>query len=89
MFLTKYNPMSELGKLESRFIDAFPVMKFEGDLLGFTPVAKTREGERAYHIEADLPGVENIQAKAEKGVLEVTIPKLVTEVERSKKIKVK
>ena len=149
MFLTKYNPLKELSelerKIESRFPSlstSFPSVSFESDLMGFSPVVNTREGEFAYHVEADLPGVEkedikvdvkdniltisgerkhkeevkrddyyklessygklersftlpkgvdaeNIQASSDKGVLEVTIPKLKTEVEKAKKIQVK
>ena len=142
MFLTKYNSMRELSELEKRFVDTVQTMKFEGELAGFSPVVNTREGEYAYHIEADLPGVEkkditvdvrdnvltlsgerkhkkevkkddyyklessygkfqrsftlpkgvdveNIQAITDKGMLEVTIPKLTTEIHSSKKIEVK
>ena len=149
MFLTKYNPLKELNELERRMVSGFPSLKtslpsisFEDDLMGFAPVVNTREGEFAYHVEADLPGVEkedikvdvkdniltisgerkhkeevkrddyyklessygkfersftlpkgvdaeNIQASSDKGVLEVTIPKLKTEVEKTKKITVK
>ncbi|MBC8238741.1 MAG: Hsp20/alpha crystallin family protein [Helicobacteraceae bacterium] len=149
MFLTKYNPLKELAELERKIASGFPSLNtslpsisFEGDLMGFSPVVNTREGEFAYHVEADLPGVEkedikvdvkdnvltisgerkhkeevkredyyklessygkfersftlpkgvdteNIQASSDKGVLEVTIPKLKTEVEKSKKIEVK
>ena len=149
MFLTKYNPLKELSelerKIESRFSSlssSFPSVSFESDLMGFLPVVNTREGEFAYHVEADIPGVEkedikvdvkdnvltisgerkhkeevkkedyyklessygkfersftlpkgvdteNIQASSDKGVLEVTIPKLETEVEKTKKIEVK
>lgn len=154
MFLTKYNPLRELSELEKKVVSGlpslgfpsfsaeFPSLKFEGDLLGFAPVVNTREDDKAYHVEADLPGVEkedikvdvknniltisgerkhkeeikredyyklessygkfersftlpkgadaeHIEAKTEKGVLEVTIPKLKTEVEKNKKIEVK
>jgi HSP20 family protein len=149
MFLTKYNPLKELNELERKITSGFPSLStsfpsisFEGDLMGFSPVVNTREGEFAYHIEVDLPGVdkenikvdvkdnvltisgerkhkeevkredyyklessygkfersftlpkgvdtENIQASSDKGVLEVTIPKLETEVEKTKKIEVK
>jgi HSP20 family protein len=157
MFLTKYNPLKELSELERKVAGAFPSvtlshrfpslgaefpsLSFKEDLMGFSPVVNTREGEFAYHIEVDLPGVEkedikvdvkdnvlsisgerkhkeevkkddyyklessygkfersftlpkgvdaeNIQAASEKGVLEVTIPKIKTEVENVQKITV-
>jgi len=146
MFLTKYNPLNELErKMISSFPSLsaeFPSLSFEGDLLGFSPIVNAREGEFAYHLEADLPGVEkkdikvdvkdniltisgerkhkeevkredyyklessygkfernftlpkdvdseNIHASSEKGVLEVTIPKLKSEIKETKKIKIK
>ncbi|SMP86482.1 HSP20 family protein [Epsilonproteobacteria bacterium SCGC AD-308-P11] len=72
MFLTKYNPLRELNELERKmvagfpsFSAGFPSLSFEGDLLGFSPVVNTREGEFAYHVEADLPGVEKEDIKVD------------------------
>jgi HSP20 family protein len=65
MFLTKYNPLKELSELERRLVNSFPSLNEQNDLLGFTPVVNTREGEFAYHIEADLPGVEKEDIKVE------------------------
>ena len=58
MFLTKYNPFEEFKDFRSRF-DSL-LTEFEGkesSLAGFNPVVNTREGEFAYHVDADLPGV--------------------------------
>lgn len=143
MFLTKYRPFNELRDFNSRFnsfLSEFESEKFP--LVGFTPAVNTREGEYAYHVDADLPGVkkedikidvkdnmltisgerhhkkevkegdyhridtsfgkfersftlpkgadtENITASNTDGVLEVVIPKLKSEAEKSKKIEVK
>lgn len=72
MFLTKYNPLRELNELERKVVAGFPSfgagfpsLGFEGDLLGFSPVVNTREGEFAYHVEADLPGVEKEDIKVD------------------------
>lgn len=58
MFLTKYNPLDEFKDFSSRFnslLSEFDNKKYS--LAGFTPVVNTREGEFAYHIDVDLPGV--------------------------------
>ncbi|OIP53063.1 MAG: heat-shock protein Hsp20 [Helicobacteraceae bacterium CG2_30_36_10] len=58
MFLTKYNPLDEFKDFSSRFnslLSEFDNKKYL--LAGFTPVVNTREGEFAYHIDVDLPGV--------------------------------
>lgn len=56
MLLTKYDPFKELSNLEERFKDVFKV-RSEDTLTAFNPAVNTREGEFAYHIEVDLPGV--------------------------------
>lgn len=41
---------------------------------GFTPVVSTREGEFAYHVEADLPGVkkEDISVETKDNILTIS-----------------
>lgn len=143
MILTKYSPMGEFRDLSTRFNSLLSEFdNKESQLGGFTPVVNTREGEFAYHVDADLPGVkkedikvdvkdniitisgernskeevnegdyhrietsfgkfersftlpndidtENITASNKDGVLEVTLPKLKSESEKTKKIEVK
>jgi HSP20 family protein len=58
MFLTKYSPFYELNNFSSRFNSLLTEFEDkESSLSGFNPVVNTREGEFAYHIDADLPGV--------------------------------
>ena len=58
MILTKYNPMGEFRDLNSRFNSLLSEFdNKDSQLGGFTPVVNTREGEFAYHVDADLPGV--------------------------------
>lgn len=61
MLLTKFDPAKDLRELEERLMSAFNVpAASKGELAnisGFTPAVNTREGEFAYHIEVDLPGV--------------------------------
>ena len=56
MLLTKYDPFKEMREFENRFKDVFKLSS-EDTLASFTPAVNTREGEYAYHIEVDLPGV--------------------------------
>ncbi|WP_127469889.1 Hsp20/alpha crystallin family protein [Thiomicrorhabdus aquaedulcis] len=66
LFLSKFEPFKELKALERRIEDKWPsLMAFEANLAGFTPSVNTREGEYAYHIEVDLPGVNKDDIKVE------------------------
>ncbi len=65
MFLAKYNPFDEFKDFNNRFNS---LLKEFGDresssLSGFNPVVNTREGEFAYHVDADLPGVKKEDIK--------------------------
>ncbi|MBN1839714.1 MAG: Hsp20/alpha crystallin family protein [Campylobacterales bacterium] len=58
MLVTRYNPFKELRELENRLFHYSPTTQSEeGDISAFRPSVSTREGEFAYHIEVDLPGV--------------------------------
>ena len=74
MFLTKYDPFKELRDLERKMFTNFPSLSEEGALSGFAPVINTREGEYAYHVEADLPGVkkEDISVDTKDNVLTIS-----------------
>lgn len=65
MFLTKYNPFDEFKDFNSRFNSLLSEFenKESSSLSGFTPVVNTREGEFAYHVDADLPGVKKEDIK--------------------------
>jgi len=66
MFLTKYNPFDEFKDFNSRFnslLSEFENKESSSSLSGFTPVVNTREGEFAYHVDADLPGVKKEDIK--------------------------
>ena len=74
MFLTKYDPFKELRDLERKMFNNFPSLSEEGALSGFAPVINTREGEYAYHVEADLPGVkkEDISVDTKDNILTIS-----------------
>ena len=65
MFLTKYHPFNEFKDFSHRFNSL--LREFENNesssLSDFNPVVNTREGEFAYHVDADLPGVKKEDIK--------------------------
>lgn len=65
MLLTKYNPFDEFKDFRKRFNSLLSEFEVEGSssLSGFNPVVNTREGEFAYHVDADLPGVKKEDIK--------------------------
>lgn len=71
MLLTRFDPFKELRSLEERINEAFSSDISTNVLSNFTPSVNTREGEYAYHIDVDLPGVkkEDISVKIENNVL--------------------
>ena len=79
MFITKFDPFADLRELNRRFYNlnrAFPQISSSEDssISGFTPAMNTREGEFAYHIDVDLPGVakEDIKVDVEEGILKIS-----------------
>ena len=63
MLLTKFDPLREFTNMQKMF-EAFnaPVAS-ESSLGAFTSKVNTREGEFAYHIDVDLPGVKKDDIK--------------------------
>ena len=55
--LRRYSPFRDLRELESRLFNYYPEARDENGISAFRPSVSTREGEYAYHIEVDLPGV--------------------------------
>ncbi len=55
MALVRFDPFKELRDFENRFLSRFNEQ--ESNITAFTPKVNTREGEFAYHIDVDLPGV--------------------------------
>lgn len=72
MLLTRFDPFKSFNDMGRDFFD-YPLTKNEG-LGGFVPVVNTREGEFAYHIDIDLPGVQkdDIKIDISKGVLTIS-----------------
>ncbi len=70
MLVTRFDPFKQFRDLEKEFYK-YPSSEGVG---GFVPVVNTREGEFAYHIDVDLPGVnkDDIKVDIHKGVLTVS-----------------
>ena len=76
MLVTRYNPGFRMREFRRGF-DLLNSMldEFNGDNEnGFVPAINTREGEYAYHIEVDLPGIkkEDIDIKVEDNTLVIS-----------------
>lgn len=79
MLITKFDPFKDLRDLNRRFYNlshSFPNVDTEREstISGFTPEVNTREGEFAYHIDVDLPGVskEDIRIDIEENTLKIS-----------------
>ena len=71
MLITKFDPFKQLKEIEKNLYTQ--VGNNEG-VTAFVPTVNTREGEFAYHIDVDLPGVkkEDIKVDLNKGVLTIS-----------------
>lgn len=76
MLITKFDPLREFRNFEDRMMNS---LKLSSDanvtnVTGFTPSVNTREGEYAYHVEVDLPGVkkEDISVDLKDDVLTIS-----------------
>lgn len=66
LFLRAIDPIKELRDLEKRFQSMYPeTLSKDASSKEFMPSVNTREGEYAYHIEVDLPGVKKEDIKVE------------------------
>ncbi|MCT7529755.1 Hsp20/alpha crystallin family protein [Aliarcobacter cryaerophilus] len=71
MLLTKFDPFKQLKEIEKNLYTQ--VGNNEG-VTAFVPTVNRREGEFAYHVDVDLPGVkkEDIKVDLNKGVLTIS-----------------
>jgi HSP20 family protein len=81
MLITRYNPLDEFRDIRRGFDMLHSMMnsmekaqESEGALVDFIPAVNTREGEYAYHIEVDLPGIkkEDVDISVEGNVLTIS-----------------
>jgi HSP20 family protein len=76
MLLTKFDPIKDFRDLEERLTTAlkFPDTTELSNVSGFSPSVNTREGEYAYHVEVDLPGVKKEREGEYAYHVEVDLP---------------
>ncbi|WP_294955994.1 Hsp20/alpha crystallin family protein [Sulfurovum sp.] len=77
MLITRYNPYNEAKKsfdLFNSLMQNFDVAREEGAIASFVPRVNTREGEDAYYVEIDLPGIKkkDIEITTEDNVLTIS-----------------
>lgn len=78
MLITRFDPFKELRDMNKRYrylSSSFPELdNEESSISGFVPAMNTREGEFAYHIDIDLPGVkkEDIVVDVEDNLLKIS-----------------
>lgn len=74
MLVRRFDPFYEIRALEDRFLRNLHNEDKEAGISGFSPKVNTREGEFAYHVDVDLPGVkkEDIKVDVKEGVLTVS-----------------
>ena len=65
MLVTRFDPFAEIRELEKRLLGAVDVPSEGGKEVvnAFVPTVNTREDEKAYVVEADLPGVKKEDIK--------------------------
>jgi len=80
MLVTRYNPNVQMREFRRGFdilnsmLDDFVPTKNDTFKTDFTPAINTREGEYAYHVEVDLPGMkkEDIDIQIEDNTLVIS-----------------
>jgi len=76
MLVTRYNPYSSARRglgVVNQILNQLDSLQ-EENLSSFVPVVNTREGEFAYHVELDLPGIkkEDIEITTEDNILTIS-----------------
>ena len=71
MLITKFDPFKQLREIEKSL---YAQNSNNEGVSAFVPTVNTREGEFAYHVDVDLPGVkkEDIKVDLNKGVLTIS-----------------
>jgi HSP20 family protein len=79
MLVTRYNPYMKVGMrrgldVVNQLLNHLDEVSEEGVVSSFIPVVNTREGEYAYHVELDLPGIkkEDIEITTEDNILTIS-----------------
>jgi len=62
MLLTRLDPLFEFANMQ-KTLDTLTKANTDTSISSFAPSVNTREGEYAYHIEIDLPGIKKEDVK--------------------------
>lgn len=62
MLLTRFDPMFEFANMQ-KSLNTLTSASNDTSISSFAPSVNTREGEYAYHIEIDLPGIKKEDVK--------------------------
>ena len=65
MLPVRFDPFSDIREWEKRFFPGVSSFFKDDEMGGFKPAVNTREGEYAYHVEVDLPGVKKEDIKVD------------------------
>ncbi len=76
MLVTRYSPYNNTRRslgVMNQLLSQLDSLSEEG-ISSFVPVVNTREGESAYHVELDLPGIkkEDIEITTEDNILTIS-----------------
>ena len=74
MLLTPYNPFRDIREIEQRLFGNRNAVRDEESVATMIPQVNTREGEFAYHIDVDMPGIakEDIKIDLKENVLTIS-----------------
>ncbi len=77
MLVTRYrNPIVNRSRSLDLFHEFFHSLEDQEtkEVFDFTPAVNTREGEEAYHIDVDLPGInkEDVEISIDKNILTIS-----------------
>lgn len=72
--MSRYDPLRDFRELEKRFFSLINPDEERNNISSFAPTVNTREDDKAYYIEVDLPGVkkEDIHVDVSKGSLTIS-----------------
>lgn len=65
MLPVRFDPFSDFREWEKHFFPKVSSFFKDDEMGGFNPAVNTREGEYAYHVEVDLPGVKKEDIKVD------------------------
>jgi len=73
LLVRNFDPFRELQELEQRFAQLQPKLAGDTNVTSFVPAVNTREDEKNYYIEIDLPGVSKDDINVELNENKLTV----------------